>query len=327
MTQVSIEIILPIFISFIIMMILGPKVIPFLRRLKVGNTEREELTFHQQKTGTPTMGGIMILVAIVVVGVIYAPRHHEILPILLMMIGFGIIGFVDDYLKVVKHDSDGFKAKQKFACQLIVVVLFFIYMLRRNAVGGTEGSFFDMILPFSGGHMLHLGFVAFPVLFLAILGTVNAVNLTDGVDGLVSTVTLPVCAFFAIAAHLYHADIAPIIAAVFGALLGFLVFNAYPAKVFMGDTGSLALGGFVTATAYVMQMPIFILIVGLIYWIELLSVMIQVAYFKKTGGKRIFRMSPIHHHFEMGGWSETKVVAVFSIATCLLCLLALVHII
>ncbi|MBQ9022379.1 MAG: phospho-N-acetylmuramoyl-pentapeptide-transferase [Eubacterium sp.] len=327
MTQVSIEIILPIFISFIIMMILGPKVIPFLRRLKVGNTEREELTFHQQKTGTPTMGGIMILVAIVVVGIIYAPRHHEILPILLMMVGFGIIGFIDDYLKVVKHDSDGFKAKQKFACQLIVVVLFFIYMLRRDAVSGAEGSVFDMILPFSGGHLWHLGFVAFPVLFLAILGTVNAVNLTDGVDGLVSTVTLPVCIFFVIAAHLYHADIAPIIAAVFGALLGFLVFNAYPAKVFMGDTGSLALGGFVTATAYVMQMPIFILIVGLIYWIELLSVMIQVTYFKKTGGKRIFRMSPIHHHFEMGGWSETKVVAVFSIATCLLCLLALVHII
>lgn len=324
MTNVSIEIILPVFISFVIMMILGPKVIPFLRRLKVGNTEREELTFHQQKSGTPTMGGIMILIAIVIVGVIYAPRHHEILPILLMMLGFGAIGFIDDYLKVVKRDPDGFKAKQKFALQVIVVVLFLIYMLRLNAK--TEGNIFDMILPFSGGHLLHLGFVAFPVLFLAILGTVNAVNLTDGVDGLVSTVTLPVCIFFVIAAHITGADIAPIIAAVFGALLGFLVFNAYPAKVFMGDTGSLALGGFVTATAYVMQMPIFILIVGLIYWIELLSVMIQVAYFKKTGGKRIFRMSPIHHHFEMGGWSETKVVAVFSIATCLLCLLALVHI-
>lgn len=325
MTQVSIEIILPIFISFVIMMILGPKVIPFLRRLKVGNTEREELTFHQQKMGTPTMGGIMILVAIVIVGVIYAPRHHEILPILLMMIAFGVIGFFDDYLKVVKRHHDGLKAKQKFALQFIVVVVFFIYMLRRDAAYEGEGSFFDMLLPFSGGHMLHLGFVAFPVLFLAILGTVNAVNLTDGVDGLVSTVTLPVCIFFVIAAHLMHADIAPIIAAVFGALLGFLVFNAYPAQVFMGDTGSLALGGFVTATAYVLQMPIFILIVGLIYWIELLSVMIQVAYFKKTGGKRIFRMSPIHHHFEMGGWSETKVVAVFSIITCLLCLLALVH--
>ena len=179
-----------------------------------------------------------------------------------------------------------------------------------------------MLIPFSGGKYLNLGWLAFPVMFLAVIGTVNGVNFTDGLDGLASSVTILVATFFAVVAIGTGSQAAPITCAVVGALLGFLLFNVYPARVFMGDTGSLALGGFVAATAYMMQMPIFILIVGLIYWIEILSVMLQVGYFKLTHGKRIFRMAPIHHHFELGGWSETKVVAVFSIVTTLLCLVA-----
>ena len=181
-----------------------------------------------------------------------------------------------------------------------------------------------MLIPFSGGKYLSLSWVAVPVLFLAVIGTVNGVNFTDGLDGLASSVTVLVATFFSVVAVGNGSGIQPITCAVVGALLGFLLFNVYPASVFMGDTGSLALGGFVAATAYMMQMPIFILIVGLIYWIEILSVMIQVLYFKKTGGKRFFKMAPIHHHFELCGWSETRVVAVFSIITALLCLVAFI---
>ena len=182
----------------------------------------------------------------------------------------------------------------------------------------------SMLIPFSGGRYLELGWLSLPVLFLAVIGTVNGVNFTDGLDGLASSVTILVATFFSVVAVGNACGIAPVTCAVVGALLGFLLFNVYPASVFMGDTGSLALGGFVAATAYMLQMPIFILIVGLIYWIEILSVMIQVVYFKKTGGKRFFRMAPIHHHFELGGWSETRVVAVFSIVTAILCLIAFI---
>ena len=260
----------------------------------------------------------MILAGMLVVTLIYAHRYPRILPVMLVALGFGGIGFLDDYLKAVKHDKDGLKAKQKFLLQIIVVVLFLIYLLAAHVS-------LQLRIPFTAGNMLRLSWVAVPVLFLGILGTVNGVNFTDGLDGLASTVTLPVAAFFLLCSLRFDAGIAPVCAAVIGALLGFLMYNVYPAKVFMGDTGSLALGGFVAASAYMMQMPIYILIVGLIYWIEILSVMIQVTYFKKTGGKRIFRMAPIHHHFELGGWSEVKVVAVFSAATFLLCLLALIR--
>lgn len=180
-----------------------------------------------------------------------------------------------------------------------------------------------MLIPFYPGHYLHLGWVAIPVLFLAVIGTVNGVNFTDGLDGLASSVTVLVAVFFTVVAMGTQSGLEPVTCAVVGSLMGFLLFNVYPASVFMGDTGSLALGGFVAATAYMLEMPMFILIVGMIYWIEILSVMIQVTYFKKTGGKRFFRMAPIHHHFELGGWSETRVVAVFSIVTAILCLVGL----
>ena len=291
--------------------------IPFLRKLKVGQTERKELESHLKKNGTPTMGGIMILASIIITSLFYVKDYPKIIPILFMTVGFGVIGFLDDYLKVVLRRSDGLFAWQKMILQIIVTGVFAVYMVKYSGVALT------MLIPFSGGKYLDLGWLAIPVLFFAVVGTVNGTNFTDGLDGLASSVTIMVATFFSVVAIGTNAGIAPITCAVVGALLGFLLFNVYPASVFMGDTGSLALGGFVVSTAYMMQMPLFILIVGLIYLVEVLSVIIQVTYFKKTGGKRIFRMAPIHHHFELGGWSETRVVAVFSITTAILCLIAL----
>ena len=220
-------------------------------------------------------------------------------------------------MKVVLRRSDGLLAWQKMLCQLVVTTVFVVYMVKFSDVSLT------MLLPFSGGKYWNIGWLAIPVMYFAVIGTVNGVNFTDGLDGLATSVTIIVATFFTVVAVGTNSGIEPITCAVVGALMGFLLFNVYPASVFMGDTGSLALGGFVVSTAYMMQMPLFILIVGLIYLVEVLSVIIQVTYFKKTGGKRIFRMAPIHHHFELGGWSETRVVAVFSITTAILCLIAL----
>ena len=311
------EIVIPVIIAFAISALLGPVVIPFLRKLKVGQTERKELESHLKKNGTPTMGGIMILASIIITSLFYVKDYPKIIPILFMTVGFGVIGFLDYYLKVVLRRSDGLLAWQKMILQIIVTGVFAVYMVKYSGVALT------MLIPFSGGKYLDLGWLAIPVLFFAVVGTVNGTNFTDGLDGLASSVTIMVATFFSVVAIGTNAGIAPITCAVVGALLGFLLFNVYPASVFMGDTGSLALGGFVVSTAYMMQMPLFILIVGLIYLVEVLSVIIQVTYFKKTGGKRIFRMAPIHHHFELGGWSETRVVAVFSITTAILCLIAL----
>ena len=310
------EIVIPVIVSFAISALLGPIVIPFLRRLKVGQTERKELESHLKKNGTPTMGGLMILACIIITSVFYVKDYPKIVPILFMTVGFGVIGFLDDYLKVVLRRSDGLLAWQKMLCQIVVTTVFAVYMGCYSDVPLT------MLIPFSGGKYLDLGWGAFPVLYLAVIGTVNGTNFTDGLDGLASSVTIMVATFFSVVAIGTNAGIAPITCAVVGALLGFLLFNVYPASVFMGDTGSLALGGFVVSAAYMMQMPVFFAIVGLIYLVEVLSVIIQVTYFKKTGGKRIFKMAPIHHHFELCGWSETRVVAVFSIITAILCLVA-----
>lgn len=318
MTQ---KVIIPVLIAFAITAVLGPVVIPVLRRLKIGQTEREELKSHLKKAGTPTMGGLMILAGIIVTSLFYMKDYPKIIPILFVTMGFGLIGFLDDYLKVVLRRSDGLLPWQKMLGQIVVTAVFIYYMVKHSGVS------LAMVVPFTGGFeegiYLNMGWAAIPVMFLAIIGTVNGANFTDGLDGLASSVTVLIATFFTVVAIGTNSGIEPITCAVVGALLGFLLFNVYPASVFMGDTGSLALGGFVAATAYMMQMPIFILIVALIYWVELLSVMIQVTYFKKTGGKRIFRMAPIHHHFELGGWSETRVVAVFSIITAILCLVGL----
>ena len=314
----NIQVVFPVLISFAISVILGPVIIPFLRKLKMGQTERVEgVQSHLKKAGTPTMGGIIFLIATVVTSLFYVKDYPKVIPVLFLTLGFGIIGFLDDYLKVVLRRSDGLLPWQKFSLQVVVTAVFTYYLVNYTDVN------LAMRIPFWTDHYLNLGWLAIPVLFFAVIGTVNGVNFTDGLDGLASSVTLIVAVFFTVVSIGTKSGIEPITCAVVGGLMGLLLFNVYPAKVFMGDTGSLALGGFVAGTAYMMQMPLFILLVGLIYLVEVLSVIIQVTYFKKTHGKRIFKMAPIHHHFELCGWSETRVVAVFSIITAVMCLIAL----
>lgn len=304
--------------AFAISVLLSPFVIPFLRRLKVGQTEREEgVQSHLKKAGTPTMGGLIILISVLITSLLFIGRYPRIIPILFLTLGFGIIGFLDDYLKVVMKRSDGLFPKQKFMLQFVITSIFVIYILV------VDPECLVMMIPFTDGMYFDCKWVTVPLVYFVVLGTVNGVNFTDGLDGLATGVTTMVAVFFTIVSIGAGAGIEPITAAVTGALLGFLMFNAHPAKVFMGDTGSLALGGFVAGAAYVLQIPLLIPIFGLIYLVEVLSVIIQVTYFKKTGGKRFFKMAPIHHHFELSGWSETQIVALFTVVTALLCMICL----
>ena len=308
------EFLIAIICSFAVSAVLCPLLIPVLRKLKFGQNERAEgPESHLKKAGTPTMGGIAILGAIIIVGGIFCIFYPENLSVLLVTAGFGAVGFCDDYLKVVKKNTKGLKPLYKMAGQFVITTAFVIYLLafKKN---GTE-----IIVPFTKT-TIDLGFLYVPFVYLVMLATDNGVNFSDGVDGLCSSVTCVVAAFFGYFAAAWGAlpggdNLSPVCGCVIGALMGFLISNLHPAKVFMGDTGSLALGGFVGSIALVLRLPLLILFVGVIYACELLSVIIQVTYFKKTHGKRIFRMAPIHHHFELGGWSETKVVGVFTIVT------------
>lgn len=310
-------IIVPILISFALSAALGPFIIPLLKRMKAGQTVREDgPSTHLKKSGTPTMGGILIMVSVAITSVLYVKDYPKIAPVLFLTLGFGLIGFLDDYIKVVLQRSMGLRPWQKMLLQIVVTGLFAYYL--RNAAGMS----LSMRIPFLKGYFVDFGWLDIPLLFLVVIGTVNGTNFTDGLDGLASSVTVMVATFFTVAAVGTGAGIAPITCAVTGALLGFLLFNVHPASVFMGDTGSLALGGFVAGCAYMMHMPLYLPIVGFIYVVEVLSVIIQVVYYKVSGGKRIFKMAPLHHHFELCGWKETKVVAVFSIVTAMLCLLA-----
>lgn len=309
---------LPIIVSFLITVILGPFAIPVLHRLKFGQTVRSEgPESHKAKTGTPTMGGILFLAGILITSLFYVGTYEKIIPVLLLTFGFGIVGFLDDYIKVVKKRSLGLRAWQKMGLQLIITGIF-AYLITN-----VYNIDLAMKVPFFKNVYLDLGILNIPFIFIVVIGTDNGSNFTDGVDGLDSSVTAAMTLFFIAASFFVDGSVRPICLAVVGGLLGFLVFNAYPAKVFMGDTGALALGGFVAAVAYVLQLQLFLLIIGAIYVIEVLSVMIQVSYFKLTHGKRVFRMAPIHHHFELGGWSETKVVAVFTLITLILGAVAL----
>ncbi len=309
------QVFLPMLVSFILVCVISPFVIPVLRRLKMGNTEREYIKEHKLKNGTPSMGGIMILIGFAVVGFYYAADCKEIYPILFLTLGFGILGFIDDFLKAIKKSSDGLKAWQKMAGQLLLTTGFAVYMIKFSNIS------MELRIPCTRA-FVDIGWLSVPLLFLAVLGTVNGSNFTDGLDGLATSVTLAIAGFWGVVSLTLGSGITPAIAGMMGALFGFLMFNVHPAKIFMGDTGSLALGGFVVSTAYVLQMPIFIILVALIYLVEVLSVILQVGYFKMTGGKRIFRMAPIHHHYELGGWSEVKVVAVFTTVTIFLCVFA-----
>ena len=310
--------ILPAIIAFAISVILCPIIIPFLKKLKFGQYIRDEgPKWHQGKSGTPTMGGLVILAGIAITSLFYIKGNTSVVAVLFVTLGFGIIGFLDDYIKVVMKRNLGLRAWQKLLLQFIVTGVFVFYVMNYTDLGTK------IIIPFTGGKGFELGMLFIPFVFIVILGTVNGVNFTDGLDGLASSVTVLVATFFTVIAFYSGSDVSPITTATVGSLLGFLVYNVHPAKVFMGDTGSLALGGFVAATAIMLKMPIFILFVGFIYFAEVLSVMLQVSYFKITKGKRIFKMAPIHHHFEMCGWSETRVVAVFSIITAIMCMIAL----
>ncbi len=314
----KIQIVLPVVVSFLISIVLSPIVIPFLKKLGVGQTVREEgPESHKIKSGTPTMGGLIILGSIVLTSLLSIKENPKILPVLFVTLGFGLIGFLDDYIKVVLKRSEGLTPMQKLLGQFFVTAVFLYYLMQYTTISLT------MQLPFTDGLYLNLGILSVPVMFLVILGTVNGTNFTDGLDGLASGVTILVATFFTIVAIGKESGLEPITCAVVGSLMGFLLFNVYPARIFMGDTGSLALGGFVAATAIMMQLPIFIVIVGFIYLLEVVSVIIQVGYFKISGGKRIFKMAPFHHHLEKCGWSETRVVALFSVITAILCLVGL----
>ena len=312
------EVIIPLLIAFAISVALSPIVIPFLRKLKVGQTERVDgVQSHLKKAGTPTMGGTIILISVLVTSLLFMGSYPKIIPVLFLTLGFGLLGFLDDYLKVVLRRSDGLLPKQKMLGQIVVTTIFLAYMLI------VDEGYLEMLIPLSQGAYFDCKWIAVPLVYIAVIGTVNGVNFTDGLDGLATGVTTMVAVFFTVVSVATAGGIQPITAAVTGALLGFLLFNVHPAQVFMGDTGSLALGGFVAGCAYMLRMPWIILVVGLIYLVEVLSVMIQVTYFKMTGGKRFFKMAPIHHHFELCGWSETRVVAVFTVVTALLCLAGL----
>jgi phospho-N-acetylmuramoyl-pentapeptide-transferase len=303
--------------AFVMALVTGPIFIPLLTRLKFGQTVRDEgPQSHLKKTGTPTMGGIIIVVPAALVALAFS-KDKDMLLVLITTILFGLIGFVDDYLKIRNKRSLGLRAYQKMAAQLLVSV-FMAFVASGISQVGTE-----ILIPFTG-IFLDLGPFYIPFVVFIFVATVNSVNLTDGLDGLAGGITVVVLGFFSvIALAAAHVGLLVFTGAMIGALLGFLRFNSHPAQVFMGDTGSLALGGAIAALAVITKLPIFIAIIGFVYVLETLSVIIQVVYFKATGGKRFFKMSPLHHHFELSGWAESKVVAVFIIASIILCLIGI----
>lgn len=298
------EIFIPMVVSFLITVLVSPLLIPVLRRLKFGQSIREEgPRAHYKKAGTPTMGGIIILLSLTLTSLAFVQRNTEWWILLFATLGYGAIGFLDDFIKIALKRSLGLTAKQKLAAQLIVAGGLYWILVRNGfstdlSVPGTDWS-------------IDLGWLYFPFLALIMLATSNAVNLTDGLDGLLAgTAAIAFGAFAVIGLMFSQYTVALFSVAVVGALLGFLVFNAHPARVFMGDTGSLALGGGLAATAVLTKSELLLIVIGGVFVIETLSVMLQVMSFKLRG-KRIFRMSPIHHHFELAGWSEWRVVATF----------------
>ncbi|MGM9618595.1 MAG: phospho-N-acetylmuramoyl-pentapeptide-transferase [Oscillospiraceae bacterium] len=319
------EMILSCALSFVVTAVVGRFLIPALRRMKAGQSIREDgPTWHMGKAGTPTMGGIMFIVGIFAAILVAGWRNmlegdYKHLYVFAFALVFGAIGYADDYVKVKKHQNLGLTATQKFLLQLAAAVAFLSLMRYEGSL--TPNLYIPFIdrspaLPWP----VYMVFAAFVV-----VGTVNAVNLTDGIDGLAGSVTVPVALFFSVVAIWWkYYQLGVFAAALLGGLLAFLIYNFHPAKVFMGDTGSLFLGGAVAGLAFAFDMPLILVLVGIVYICETLSDIIQVAYFKATHGKRFFKMAPLHHHFEMCGWSEVKLVAVFSLVSAVFCALALV---
>ena len=305
-------------IAFFANLVICPVIIPLLHRLKFGQTVRDDgPETHFKKTGTPTMGGLAILLSFLIGAAFFLRDNTEALLVVFVTIGFGVVGFLDDYIKVVKKHADGLTPRQKIVMQLVVCGIFLFAL---SSMDDPYNSFKVLTIPFVNWTW-DMGILFYPFAILFMLGFVNGVNLTDGLDGLAAGVTAIVSTFLIFVAWRISSGVLPVAGATVGSLLGFLIFNKYPAKVFMGDTGSLALGGFVSAVAIILRIPFLLVIVGFVYVIEALSVIIQVTYFKRTGGKRFFKMAPIHHHFEKSGFSETKIVNVFYIVTTILCLI------
>ena len=302
--------------AFIVCALIGPVLIPYLHKLKFGQPIREcGPASHMAKSGTPTMGGLMMLAALLV-ALLWGNFTPHVIIALVLTVGHAVIGFIDDYMKVVMKRNLGLTAKQKFLLQFILAgaYVYFAEPHIRNTELWVPGI----------NAVIDLGWGYYVLAFLLLVGTTNAVNLTDGLDGLVSFVSLPVTMVFAFIAYMQGMlDLSGFSLGLTGACLGFLLFNRHPARVFMGDTGSLALGGAIAALALLTRTELLLVIVGGIYVAEALSVIIQVTYFRFSGGKRIFRMSPLHHHFELGGWPEVKVVRVFTAVSCVLSVIGL----
>ena len=318
--------ILSFIIAFGVAVIAGQVLIPALRKLKAGQMIREDgPTWHMSKQGTPSMGGLMFILAIGVAVLVAgwdALQHGQYnhLVVYVFALVFGVIGFIDDFQKLRHKANEGLTAPQKFLLQLAAAVVFTVVMRKTGYLTP------DLYIPFLGIEIVGIPWVVYMVFAAFVMvATVNAVNLTDGVDGLATGVTIPVALFYlAVSAWYGRNDLTVAAAALAGGLAAFLIYNFHPAKVFMGDTGSLFLGGAVCGMAFALNIPLVIPVIGLVYVLEVLSDIIQVVYFKKTGGKRFFRMAPLHHHLEMGGWSEVKLFCVFSSGTFLLCALAFV---
>ncbi len=327
--------IFPLIVAFAVTALLGPVFIPWLHKLKFGQEIREEgPAWHQKKSGTPTMGGIMFIAGIgaaiaatvamsAVKGSLDAVFVKSCVLPYLIALGFGLIGFVDDYIKVVKKRNLGLTAAQKFLMQLGLAV---VYIGALYLMGLLET---DIYIPFVKASVTLPVWLYIPFVLFVIVGVVNAVNLTDGLDGLAASVTAVVAFTMAAAAYIVFgsAGLSVFSAAMLGGMIGFLLYNKYPAKVFMGDTGSLFLGAAVALMAIDLKIEIYLILIGFVYFAETLSVIIQTSYFKYTKkkygeGRRVFKMTPIHHHFEMCGWNEKKIVAVFAAVTALLCCIA-----
>ena len=317
--------ILSFIVAFGVAAIAGQILIPVLRRLKAGQSIREDgPTWHMSKQGTPTMGGLMFILAVAAAIVTAGAEQMHLgnwnhVYVFLFALVFGVIGFIDDFQKLRHHANEGLTAAQKFLLQLAAAIAFTV-LLRQQGILSP-----NLYIPFLGTELILPWVVYMVFAAFVMVGTVNAVNLTDGIDGLATGVTIPVSLFYlAVSAWYGRQDLMVVSAALAGGLSAFLIYNFHPAKVFMGDTGSLFLGGMVCGLAFALDLPLVIPIVGLVYVAEVLSDIIQVVYFKKTHGKRFFRMAPLHHHLELGGWSETKLFCVFSGVTLVLCVLAFV---
>ncbi|ELC8374184.1 phospho-N-acetylmuramoyl-pentapeptide-transferase [Clostridium perfringens] len=309
------KIVMAIVISFIVASILGPIIIPLLHKLKFGQNIRQEgPKSHLKKAGTPTIGGLIFIFAtIITMFIMVGNPTDEAMIALYSFVGFGFVGFLDDLLKIIKKKNEGLTSGQKMI--LLLIVSGFLTWYAYKYIGTSIN------IPFLNGQ-INFGLFYIPFVMFYFAGVTNAVNLTDGLDGLATSVTVLVTTFLGIISYnLGHISLAIFCVALAGALLAFLRFNAFPARVFMGDTGSLALGGAVAMVALILKMPLILVLIGIIYVIETLSVILQVASFKLKG-KRIFKMAPIHHHFEQLGWSETKIVSVFSIITVVFCFIA-----